>query len=225
MHTEILNALRLGMAFVIIFGLAELLFHLLGVRAEITRKFTHTGAGLLSLAFPLFLRSHYSVLLLCAIFALFLWLSMRFKFMPSINAVDRFTHGSLLFPLVVYLCFYIAAKSAMLLYFYLPILILAISDPLAALAGKSIPIGPYLLFGHSKTMLGSTVFFTSALACSIITLWQLNGAILSSAFTAALVIATATTLAEAATHKGYDNLLIPATAVMTIFLLRQLHLI
>lgn len=225
MITEIINALKLGAAFMTIFVLAELLFHRFRVKAEVTRKFTHLASGLLSLSFPLLFSSHWIVMLLCAVFSLFLLLSYRYGFMPSINAVGRFTHGSLLFPVVVYVCFYVSAQNGMPVYFYLPILILSISDPLAALSGKSIPLGPYLVFGHSKTLMGSAAFFASAFACTSVGLWQMNNAGFLAASVASLLIASATTLAEAVTHKGYDNLLIPVAALASLFITQQLQLI
>src|SRR3546814_15775711 len=46
--------------------------------------------------------------------------------------------------------------------YYLPIMVLAISDPLAALSGKKWPWRPYRIAGATKTILGSLVFFMSA---------------------------------------------------------------
>lgn len=224
MNSNISNALALGMIFLALFAVAEALYWKHNVKAELTRKLVHMASGLISLSFPLLITNHWVVLALCVSFASVLIFSYRNKLLLSINAVDRVTHGSLLFPLVVYLCYFAFSQSGLYVYYYLPILILAISDPLAALAGKSIPMGPYMVFGQSKTLMGSGAFFVSAFACSFIALWRMEAASFPFAFLAALIISATTTSVEAVTHKGYDNLLIPVSCIASVLLTQYLQL-
>lgn len=224
MNQDVQNALILGGMFTALFALAEALYHWCGVKAEYTRKMVHVVSGISSLAFPILFDTHWMVLALCSSFALVLWLSYQYNHLPSINKVGRHTHGGLLFPVVVYLCFWGYTQSEMYIYYFLPILILALSDPLAALAGKSMPIGPYLVFGQSKTLMGSSAFFVSALLCTTLALWLMEGAALPKAFIAGAFIALVTTTVEAISHKGYDNLLIPISGIAALLFVQQIQL-
>src|SRR5690606_21713832 len=134
-----------------LFALGELLYHVLSVKVEITRKLVHAGTGLLALLFPVLLNSHWWALLLCASFAAILICSLRFGFLQSINAIDRRSVGSLVYPIAVYGCYLsYSYQGHQYIYFYLPIMVLAISDPLAALCGKRWPWVPYRIGGATK---------------------------------------------------------------------------
>ena len=225
MSANILNTIYLALAFLALFASAEYLYHKLKVKAEITRKYVHLSTGLLTMLFPPLLENHWLVLLLCSSFLVILLFSTQFKLLPSINAVDRDTKGSILFPIIVYGCFLLYTHYQQYIYYYLPILILAICDPIAALVGKRGPIGKYITFGHQKTLSGSLAFFVSALC----TCFFLTMAVDKIPFTEALIISVfvslSTVVAEAISHKGYDNLTIPAGAVFTLLLLNYLKII
>ena len=103
--------------------------------------------------FPVYLTSSWSVLALCASFAVILLFSLKYRFLPSINAIDRESHGSILYPIAVYSCFLLYQyHNNDLMFFYAPILVLAISDPLAALFGKRWPKGEFTVGKDSKTL-------------------------------------------------------------------------
>lgn len=220
MSHDLINSIWLAASFLGLFGFAEVLYHYLHIKAELTRKLVHFGTGILTFLFPVFLSSHIWVLALCASFALILIVSLKFKLLPSINAVDRITWGSLCYPLAVYVCFVMYEfndKQSIL--FYLPILILAICDPLAALVGKRWPWVKYSIFGNHKSLAGSFVFFILASILSYIYIRNyasLNMGVLFPTLTIALVAA----IAEAISNKGFDNITIPiAVVISTLFFL------
>jgi dolichol kinase len=200
---DFINTTLLACAFLALFGVAEWLYHVGKVKVELTRKLVHLGTGVLTLLFPILLKNHWLVLLLCASFALILIISLRFKLLPSINAIDRVSYGSLLYPLAVYTC-YLAYffKEQQLLLFYLPVLTLAICDPLAALFGKRFPYGKYKIGVAHKTIVGSSAFLCSSLVLNICLCGQ------ASLFFI-VFIAFLATLIEALSSKGIDNLTIP----------------
>ncbi|MBX9450243.1 MAG: hypothetical protein KL787_11230 [Taibaiella sp.] len=106
MNPDIKNAFILAACFLGLFVIAEVIYRLFHVKAEYTRKLVHTGTGLLALLFPVLLSSHWAVLILCAAFALILTISLQYKFLPSINAIERRSVGSLAYPAaVLYLLF------------------------------------------------------------------------------------------------------------------------
>lgn len=215
---EITAPLILACCFLALFALAEGLYHFGKVKAEWTRKLVHIGTGLLTLLFPVVLVSHWQVLFLCASFLMILLASLKFGWLPSINAIDRFSYGSILFPIIVYLLFLVFQMAGKgLIVFYLPILVLAICDPVAALVGKRFPLGRYRVLGCGKSLAGSLAFWATALLVTAITVFALNHA--PSGTELVLLVPVIATVAEALGVKGMDNFTIPASVVLTLCLI------
>ena len=214
-----INALILGACFLVLFGLAELLYHFVKVKAELTRKLVHAGTGFLTLLFPLMLHNHWLVLLLCSLFAIILLLSLKFGLLPSINAIDRKSYGSLAYPVAVYGC-YLAYEYAHrdLIFFYLPILALAICDPVAALCGRRWPKGVYTISGHKKTLMGSACFLFSFCVLSTVLYYLQNSMLPTTPFILFTLVAGVTSaLVEAISGRGLDNLTIPGAVLLVMF--------
>lgn len=218
MEQDIIPSLVLGASFLALFGLSEWLYYGRSFPVELTRKITHAGTGLLSLFFPLIFETFWSVLVLCAGFAVLLVISKKKGFLKSINSVGRKSYGSLLYPLSVFSCFLFCKLSKHgLVVFYLPILTLAISDPLAALVGRRFGVKDYRVLGHRKTYLGSFAFLASAflLACMASTLMGFG---FLKLLLFSLIFGFVVTAIEAFSSRGWDNLTIPFAAVVVIVL-------
>jgi|SRR5688572_17752950 len=223
MSKDILHTTLLASAFLLLFGLAELLYHRYKVRAELTRKLVHFGTGFLTLLFPLLLSSHWYVLFLCASFALILLTSLKFKLLPSINAIDRESHGSISYPVAVYGSYLVFEyQSHELVFFYLPVLTLAVCDPMAALFGKRFPFGKFRIGKDTKTLAGTSAFFLSSMVLTIV-LFYFMAVPGSFRWSVTLPIALVTGLFSAATEavsgKGFDNLTIPASVILVLLVL------
>lgn len=224
MSKDILNSVILAGSFLLLFGIAEILHHFLKVKADHTRKIVHVVTGALTLLFPLMLDNHWLVLLLCLSFAFILIVSLKFNFLKSINGIQRKSVGSIAYPAAVYSS-YLAYDyfGQQYLYYYLMILILALCDPLAAVVGETWPLGKYKVGLGYKTMIGSFAFFISSF---VIVLWLAN--ILNPEFPSAKIMACAfivalfSTISEAISAKGYDNLTIPAAVLVGLLLTEQL---
>jgi len=216
MSDDLKHALLLASAFGLLFASAEWLYHRRRVHAEYTRKYVHLSTGVLAMAFPFLFKDHWPVLILCGGFLVILVLSLRLGLLPSINAVDRKTRGSLLFPIVVYGCFLVHRHYGLYIFYYLPILVLAFCDPAAAFVGKRWPWGRFTLLGHTKTLSGSVAFFVVASLLGVFLFRSAEEAPMGEALVLALLVAASTASAEAVTHWGYDNLTIPcvATAIL-----------
>lgn len=224
MNSELINVAILACLFLVLFAIAESGYHFLKIKPEWTRKFVHLGTGLLALLFPVMLTNHRNVLLLCASFFILLQLSVKFNFLKSINDIPRKSVGSLAFPVAVYGCYLaFCFFDRQYFYFYLPILILAISDPIAALVGKHAP-GRKIKFGEkNKTFAGSLAFFVSALIISFaltISFKKYEGTLSIVAYS--ILIALVATITEAFGSKGWDNITIPASVLATLFVLEYL---
>jgi phytol kinase len=222
MPHQISTLLLLALSFLGLFGIAEFLYHRRKVKAEITRKIVHFGTGILTLLFPLLLQNHWQVLLLCGSFLIILLVSLQFQFLPSINRIDRVSHGSILYPVAVYGC-YLAYSHANkgLFFFYLPILTLAICDPVAALVGKRYPYGRFRIGESKKTLAGSAAFFTSSCVITATCLYvrPTMHFSLETILPMVMLIATTSAAAEAVSAKGTDNVFIPAVVVLDLILI------
>jgi len=230
MKSEIINMITLSCSFLALFGLAEILYHYFTVKVETTRKLVHCGTGLITLMFPLLLENHWSVLFLSSSFAILLLASLYFKLLPSINAINRKSIGSLAYPIAVYCCYLayefinhgVGESDKQLIYFYLPMLILAVSDPIAALTGKKWPFGIYYIGVDSKTLMGTGMFFASSATISLVGLYYLNpGISIVTILLQACIISGVAAVTEAVSVKGFDNLTIPFSVLICLLILLE----
>ncbi|MCA6362959.1 MAG: phosphatidate cytidylyltransferase [Bacteroidetes bacterium] len=220
MDNQLIHCLWLGACFLALFSTGEILYHKFGVRAEYTRKLIHLGTGVLTLLFPVFLRSHWFVLLLCGAFAVILLTSLKFNLLKSINAIDRKSHGSISYPAAVYGTFlfydFFSGTHPQKAYFYIPVLMLAVCDPIAALSGKRWPWKPFQVGSGKKTLTGSLMFFISASLLSGILLYTLSETSNSNLITLSLLLGAFGAFIEAISRNGFDNLLIPLISILVL---------
>lgn len=213
--------LLLALIFLLLFVLSEILYHQCKIKVEFTRKLVHIGTGIICLFFPILLKNHWSVLFLCGLFALILLFSLKFNLLKSINAIDRKSVGSITYPVSVYACFLFQIYlDERYIFYYLPLIILAICDPMAALFGKKWSLYSYTILGAKKTLLGSSVFFICAVIVALLTwIWLHNHKLNVQELSTIIIIAFATTLTEACSKDGYDNLTIPFSTIAFLYIL------
>jgi dolichol kinase len=222
MKSEYIFTLYLSSTFLALFAVAELLHVIVRIKAEITRKIVHIGTGILTTLFPIMVKDQWLVLLLCASFALILTLSKRFNFLKGINGIDRKSHGSISYPLAVYLTYlFYDFTGQHRLFFYLPILTMAFADPIAALVGKKTGYIPIYIFGEKKTIGGFLGFFsTSIIVTSILLLYFPYASINSIILVIVCALFSAST--ELITPKGLDNLTIPFSVILSLIIAHYL---
>lgn len=218
MNQEILHIIFLMAAFLGLFTSAEILHHFGKVRAGITRKIVHVGSGLITMLFPFYLTSHWSALVLSASFFGLLLLSMKFNFLNSINGVDRKTWGSLLYPCAVYLSFLCYVTQDNQLYFFLPMLTLALSDTAAEMVGKKLNWKPYLVFNQRKTMSGSLGFFITTMLISVLLVNYFSTYALLEIVLFSAIVSLFTTFLEAISPNGIDNISVPVSALIILYI-------
>lgn len=212
------NFIAYMLLFLGIFFLAEFGYRSLKVKVETTRKFVHFFSGAVCLTFPLYLDHWTWVFALCLGFIIILALSRKYALLPSINAIERKSYGSVVFPVAVMACYLFFSQSHDYLYFYIPILVLAVCDPLAALSGKRWPYGGYKVGRDSKTLVGSSVFCASCFLVLLLSLSFLEARFSVPLPVYCLGIAIVATLAEACSSKGLDNVTIPLSILLSMCL-------
>jgi dolichol kinase len=216
MNQLYLNTAIMSGLFLLVFGLAEWAYLKLKIKVEFTRKFVHIASGMLCVSFPVFIQDKWLVLVLSTNFFILLLVSIKFNWLKAINKVERKTYGSFLFPVTIFVLYCFYDFSGELVYYYLPLLIFALSDPLGALVGKSYPLKSYILFGLSKSWGGSLVFFVSALIISLVyfgVFSDLTAYKIGIAFAIALLSA----ITEGISFKGIDNITVPVVVALILY--------
>ncbi len=220
MNTDLLHYIILSGAYIILFATAEILYHKFKVQAEYSRKVVHIGSGLLTMLFPVLFSSHWWVLGICSSFVLLLFVSLKFNLLRSINAIDRKSHGSILYPVAVYMSFlsydYMCSKTGTQSYFwfYQPVLVMALADPAAAIFGKKFPKGVMDINGDRKTITGFIAFMIVSFLVTGILLHLLNAPIMGVHLYFLLLVSITTGITELFTTKGSDNIFIPLVAIL-----------
>ncbi len=210
----------IGIGILLLFG--EINYRRLKVKGEITRKFAHFSSTLAVVPFPYLFASHWYVLILALLFFMVLFFSRRGKQLKSIHDIERKSVGSYLLPLSIYITFLISFLLENKFVYILPMLILAICDPMAAILGINFTNGKskIKILGHklNKTWLGSGGFLVTSFIISIIALYFYREVVDLKSFWLALVVASVSTLAELISWRGSDNLTIPLSVVLILVL-------
>jgi phytol kinase len=220
MGNQLFLALVFLVSFVSLLVFTELIYKRLEFKGEVTRKFAHFTATLSTVTFPYMFTDHWYVLALAVFFFILLYISKSRTRLKSIHDINRKSAGSYLLPVAVYLTFLISLKMGHRFYFILPVLILAISDPVAGILGLNINQFNHkiVLMGHEfqKTTLGSSSFFISSFLISLIALYYHRMVFDAKTFWLALIIAVAGTLVELFSWWGTDNLFIPMSVLLML---------
>jgi len=204
--------------FLLLFLTSEIIYYSLKCKVETSRKFVHFASGIICLSFPFYINNHWLVLILCSGFMLLLFVSKKIKLLKSINNIDRKSHGSLLFPVSVYCCFLaFQYHQNEMIYFFLPILTLAICDPLASLIGKKYPFWKFKNGKDFKTISGSIAFFVSCFFI-VYVVYNCNEITFFNLLLRSFCISIIATLVEAFSKKGKDNLFIPISVLVMLIL-------
>jgi len=220
MNTDLLHYIILSGAYIVLFATAEILYHKFKIQAEYSRKVVHIGSGLLTMLFPILFSSHWWVLGICSSFVLLLFVSQKYNFLRSINAINRKSHGSILYPVAVYMSFlsynYMCEKTGVQSYFwfYQPVLVMALADPAAAIFGKKFPKGVMHINNDKKTVTGFVSFIIVSFFVTGILVHLLNAPIVGAHLYFLLVVSISTAVTELFTTKGSDNIFIPLVAIL-----------
>lgn len=207
----------LVVAFAALYVVAELLYHLGKINVEYTRKFVHISTGIITLFFP-FLLNPLDLFIVCMAFGIFLVISKKLSFFQSVNGIERSSQGSILFPAAIVLVYFFQFYLGSYLYFLIPILILTVADSIAAMLGGKFPIIKYSILGNNKSIGGSLGFMITSILITIIGVGIFNSNLESPVILCALCIGLITTLAEAISQRGFDNLFVPLTTVFILWL-------
>ncbi|MBA2571565.1 MAG: hypothetical protein H0V06_00865 [Gemmatimonadetes bacterium] len=211
---EVLRALAVGGAFLVVFAAAELWKHWGNPPVEWTRKAVHVGGGVIVMTLPWILRSHWTVLALGAAFALIIALTRRFGWLGSVHGVERKSEGGLWYPVAVYLLFLIGSHRPV--FYLIAVLTLVLSDALAALVGTTYGRMMYRVESDRRSVEGSAVFLFATFLGVHLPLLLLTSTGRVASVLIALQIALLVTLLEAISLRGNDNLVVPLATYLLL---------
>ncbi len=211
------------MAIILLLAFNELNYRRLKVKGEITRKFAHFTATVAVVPFPYIFSSHWYVLILATIFFIALFVTQYSKQLNSIHDIERKSVGSYLLPFAIYITFLMSNLLDNKFIYILPMLILGICDPMAAIVGMGMRRNNHriIIFGidTGKSMFGSGAFLITSFVISMIALYFNRGIFDLKTIYIALSVAIVSTLAELFSWRGSDNLSIPVSVAIVLLLL------
>jgi phytol kinase len=175
--------------------------------AEWTRKAVHVSVGLVAACFPWLFHSPWTVLGLGVAFAALLWGTRRLGLLQSVHGVERRSRGDFYYVLAVFLLF-VAARQRPVFYF-ISLLVLVVSDTLAALLGSAYGRWTYAVEADRRTLEGSAVFFLATLLAVHVPLLLLTRIDRAASVLISLQLALLVTCFEAISLGGNDNLIVP----------------
>lgn len=199
----------------LIIGLAEGLRRLRGYSNDFTRKVIHIGVGMMSWFLHFLFDNPWPFVAACFAFMILNLLDWRYGFFAAMASNDRANLGTVYFPF--------AAGVASLIFWDQPPLMVAALMPLtwgdgmAPVVGKTYGRHQYVVADHTRSYEGSAAFFVAGLLFTWLALWLVPGPPQIQPLTAvlpALVVTVTTTLIEAVSVRGLDNLTITAAAIL-----------
>lgn len=214
------NTLGIILCFAYIFaiiGLAEGLRRRRGYGSDFTRKVIHIGVGMMSWFLPFLFTSPWPFVLACIVFMIINLIDWRYGLIGSMQSKHRSNLGTVYFPL--------AAAVVVLIFWGQPPLLVAALMPLTWGDGLAPVIGAaygrhfYRVHTSTRTLEGSAGFFVAGFIFTWLALWVMPGPPEISPVAAllpALVIMVVTTLIEAVSIWGLDNLAVTAAAVLIL---------
>lgn len=203
---ELIAAAAVGVAALLVLGLSELLRRF-GASKEVSRKSAHIGSGLLACSFPWAFESPLTVTVLCGGFGGLVLAAKHFGQLQGVHGVERESHGAVLFPVIIALLFWMTAGDPLL--FSVPILVLTVSDAVAALIGKGYGAFHYKALGEQRSFEGSLAFFIVTFVAVHVPLLLTEQTTRLDSVLIAVLIAVLATCVEAISVRGLDNLFIP----------------
>lgn len=209
---RMLKALILLFGIFIILVAAEVLWRKKILGGEAQRKFVHIFAGSFIAFWPWFV-SWRAIQLMGAAMLAGVLINRRLKFLHSPNGLRVKFYSDCYYAVAIIICALLTTHKA---FFAVAILTLALADGFAAITGRTVgKKWGYKVFGQTKTVIGSMVFWLVAM-CVLGVGIALIGDSISFAKYALLVIflPPVLTILENVAISGTDNIVIPIAVLI-----------
>ncbi len=180
--------------------------------AEGARKGVHVTMSLVALALPWLFDDAWPVVLLAALavgamLAVRLVPTLRTEVGGVLHEVGRQSVGDLAFPVAICALYLLTADSPVL--YAIPLLLLGLADPAAALTGVRHGLAPYATVDGVKSREGSVAFAFVAFLCVHVPLLVFTQVGRAESLWIAAIVAVLAMIVEAVSWQGLDNLFVP----------------
>lgn len=204
---EIITALIFAVVYILVFLIGEAVRKQIPTQSEISRKSVHLLGGITAMSFPYFITSHWTILALTLSFCCIVLITKRKGLLKSVHGVERKSYGGIYYPIAIYLIFLMASNRPVI--YFTSILVMTVSDTLAALVGGKYGAIKFDVEGNIKSLEGSVVFFFATFLCIHLPLLLMTDIAKIDSVLIAFIIALLVTGFEAISLSGSDNLIIP----------------
>ncbi|MCL4803606.1 MAG: hypothetical protein KJ046_04855 [Anaerolineae bacterium] len=202
-----------------IIGVAELLRRRRGYDSGFTRKVIHIGVGMMIWLVPFLFTTPWPFVVACVMFMIINLIDWRYGLIGSMQSRHRSNLGTVYFPLA-------AAVVALIFWDTPPLMVAALmpltwGDGIAPVIGAAYGRRVYRVHTSTRTVEGSAGFFVAGFIFTWLALWVMPGTPEISpvgAILPALVIMAVTTVIEAFSIWGLDNLTVTAAAIIILSL-------
>ena len=205
----------IAVIFFIIFSLiVSNYFHRTGLLSpEENRRLVHSTVGLAMSFSTIIFSSKFSPMLIAIVFIFFNIIAFKSVVLSGIHSQKRKSYGTIYFPLSYLIVSYLFWEKNE--FVILSLLILAISDPIAAQIGsRKNSIWKFKVWHDYKTVNGTIAFFTSSIIILIIgNIFILEYELINS-LSFILITAIFATISEITSKRGTDNLSIPIISIL-----------
>ena len=196
--------------------LIEIVYRRYKLSAEISRKIGHITVGLISLIFIKLINDMYIIGIVSISACIFLLITRKKGSFNSIHNVDRKSFGSVIYPLPFLICFIFTKTENNTMYLYLPLLTFILADPAAASVGIWLQRIPYKIGRQTKTVSGSIAFFIVAFILAMCIINHFLDVRFSILCGISFMMSLITTLIEAISPTGLDNVSVPIIQIILI---------
>jgi uncharacterized protein (TIGR00297 family) len=221
-----LYLLLLFLIIIILIGISEIIRKRFNWSQEVTRKMVHIGVGFLLLLTPVLFETSIPLVCIAAFFTIFNYIALRNNLLPGIH-IDRNNFGTVYYALsflILILLFWDGFKIIIVA----SMLVMAIGDAAAAIAGRSIKnVHHYILIHDRKSIEGSVVMLlvSTVTICTVFLLYSSHLILINPSFWMLIFFSVLTglmaTAAEALGDKGNDNLSVPLVSAIVLFFLMK----
>lgn len=185
------------------------------LNAEEARKGVHVTMSAVALSLPWLFDAVWPVVTLAtlavgAMVAVRVVPALRDDLGAVLHQVERPSVGDLCFPVAICILYVLTASSPVL--YAIPILLLGLADPAAALIGARHGLSPYATEEGHKSREGSVAFAFIAFLCVHVPLLVFTPIGRAESLWIAAIVAVLATIVEAVSWRGLDNLFVPVGA-------------
>ena len=201
-------------------GIAEILRKALKLSPEVSRKFVHVMVGILVSLAPFFLSEKLPVIILGILFTILNYIAIKNDSLKGMHTTERVSFGTVYFP-IAFTMLVIMFWDRNIVIFIVAMLILTFADTAATIIGeRSNSKNKFILWHDKKSWAGSIAFFTVALLVLLASypiyteLLNADSLPLIHLVGMSVFVAFVSTVGEAVSKRGSDNLTLTLTAAL-----------